>query len=103
VGVQTTISQAVTNARKGSTIVVVGVFGKRPEVDMGLVQDRELSLLGTLMYQKKDYERAIELVADGKMRLGDMITHRFPFDQYAQAYEAIEASGGRYLKVMIVP
>jgi len=103
VGVQATISQAITNARKGSTIVVVGVFGKRPEVDMGLVQDRELSLLGTLMYQKKDYERAIELVADGKMRLGDMITHRFPFDQYAQAYEAIEASGGNYLKVMIVP
>ena len=28
VGVQDTISQAVANARKGSTIIVVGVFGK---------------------------------------------------------------------------
>jgi L-iditol 2-dehydrogenase len=103
VGVQATISQAIENARKGSTIVVVGVFGKRAEVDMGLVQDRELSLVGTLMYQRRDYERAIELVAGGRLHLGDMITHRFPLDRYAQAYEAIEASGGDYLKVMIVP
>jgi L-iditol 2-dehydrogenase len=103
VGVQATMSQAIANARKGSTIVVVGVFGQRPEVDMGLVQDRELSLVGTLMYQKKDYERAIELVAGGRLSLGDMVSHKFQFDEYAQAYKMIEASGGNYLKVMIVP
>jgi L-iditol 2-dehydrogenase len=101
VGVQDTITQAVENARKGSTIVVVGVFGKKPEVDLGLVQDRELSLVGTLMYQKKDYQRAIELVAAGKLALDQMVTHRFAFDHYLEAYEAIESSGGRYMKVMI--
>ena len=101
VGVQPTITQAVANARKGSTIIVVGVFGKKPEVDLGLVQDRELSLVGTLMYQKKDYERAIDLVASGKMCLEPMVTHRFPFKEYLNAYEAIENSGGKYLKVMI--
>lgn len=101
VGVQDTITQAVTNARKGSLIVVVGVFGKKPEVDLGLVQDRELSLIGTLMYQKRDYERAIELVASGKLCLDQMITHRFAFQEYLKAYETIEASGGKYIKVMI--
>ncbi len=101
VGAQPTITQAVSNARKGSTIVVVGVFGKKPEVDLGLVQDRELSLLGTLMYQKQDFERAIDLVAAGKLCLDQMVTHRFPFQRYLDAYEAIEASQGHYLKVMI--
>jgi len=101
VGVQDTITQAVSNARKGSTIVVVGVFGKKPLVDLGLVQDRELSLLGTLMYQKKDYLRAIELVAAGKLTLDQMVTHRFSFNHYLEAYEAIESSGGKYMKVMI--
>jgi L-iditol 2-dehydrogenase len=101
VGVQPTITQAVANARKGSTIVVVGVFGKKPEVDLGLVQDRELSLVGTLMYQKKDYERAIELVSTGKLCLDPLVTQRFDFKAYPQAYEAIESSGGKYLKVMI--
>lgn len=101
VGAQDTITQAVANARKGSTIIVVGVFGKKPLVDLGLVQDRELSLVGTLMYRKQDYERAIELVAAGKLCLGQMVTHRFDFKNYLQAYEAIEASGGKYIKVMI--
>lgn len=101
VGVQDTITQAVANARKGTTIVVVGVFGEKPEVDLGLVQDHELSLIGTLMYQKQDYRRAIELIADGKLALDKMITHRFPFREYLKAYETIEESGGNYMKVMI--
>jgi L-iditol 2-dehydrogenase len=101
VGAQDTINTAVSCARKGSTIVVVGVFGKKPTVDLGLVQDRELSLVGTLMYQKVDYELAIELVAKGLVHLDLMITHRFEFEQYLEAYHAIEASGGQYMKVMI--
>ena len=101
VGVPDTITQAVSLARKGSTIVVVGVFGKKPEVDLGLVQDRELSLVGTLMYQKRDYEKAIQLVAQGALKLDPMITHHFPFRQYLTAYETIEAAKGGIMKVMI--
>lgn len=49
VGLQETIEQAVRLARKGSTIIVVGVFGGKSVIDMGLVQDRELKLIGALM------------------------------------------------------
>lgn len=101
VGVEATMTDAIQYARKGSTIVVVGVFGKKPQVDLGLVQDRELSLVGTLMYQQSDYEVAIDLAAHGKLKLDEMITHRFPFDRYLDAYHTIEESGGNYLKVMI--
>jgi L-iditol 2-dehydrogenase len=101
VGVQDTITQAVDNARKGTSIVVVGVFGKKPQVDLGLVQDRELSLIGTLMYQQCDYERAIELVAGGKLFLDEMISHRFPFAEYMRAYETIERARGNIMKVMV--
>ncbi len=101
VGAQATITQAVSHARKGSTIVVVGVFGKQPSVDLGLVQDRELSLVGTLMYQRPDYDRAIDLVAAKALKLDELITHRFAFADYLKAYQAIEASDGQYMKVMI--
>lgn len=101
VGVQETIHDAVQNARKGSDIVVVGVFGARPEVDMGLIQDRELTVIGTLMYQKSDYERAIDLVANDKLKLGGLVTHRFQFQQYQSAYEMIDTLGGENMKVMI--
>ena len=93
--------QAVEKARKGTAIVVVGVFGRKPVVDLGLVQDRELSLVGTLMYQKRDYERAIELVVGEKLCLDEMITHHFPFEEYLSAYETIEEAQGDIMKVMV--
>ena len=101
VGVEETMTDAILNARKGTSIVVVGVFGKKPQVNLGLVQDRELSLIGTLMYQQTDYETAIQLVASRKLKLAEMITHRFAFDHYLDAYHMIETSKGEYLKVMI--
>ena len=101
VGVQTTIEQAVENARKGSDIIVVGVFGDKPRVDMGLVQDRELRLIGTLMYQENDYEKAIELIGAGKVNLAPLITDHFAFDDYLKAYEHIEQVQGHSMKVMI--
>lgn len=101
VGLQDTITQAVSYARKGTTIVIVGVFGEKPVVDLGLVQDRELKMVGTLMYQNTDYEAAIDLVRSGVMCLDELVTHRFKFDRYPDAYHAIEESNGEYMKVMI--
>ncbi|MEW6580063.1 MAG: alcohol dehydrogenase catalytic domain-containing protein [Chloroflexota bacterium] len=101
VGVEATITQAISNARKGTTIVIVGVFGQKPLVDLGLVQDRELRLVGTLMYQQADYEQAIGLVANGRLALDELITHRFPFADYLTAYHTIEAAQGNIMKVMI--
>jgi L-iditol 2-dehydrogenase len=101
VGVEATMTDAIQVARKGTAIVIVGVFGAKPQVDLGLVQDRELTLIGTLMYQRRDYERAISLAAGGAMRLEALITHRFPFERYLDAYHVIEHANGEYLKVMI--
>lgn len=101
VGAQASAGQAVEHARKGTTIVIVGVFGEKPTVDLGLVQDRELSLVGTLMYRKPDFAQAIELVSTGKMHLDEVITHRFPFERYLDAYHAIEAAHGNSMKVMV--
>ena len=101
VGVQDTIDQAIRSARKGTTIVVVGVFGEQPSVDIGLVQDRELALVGSLMYQKSDFELAIELVSSGAVDVNPLITHRFAFAKYADAYEFIDSRHGAHMKVLI--
>jgi L-iditol 2-dehydrogenase len=102
VGSPATITQGVAVARKGTDIIIVGVFGDKPVVDMGTVQDRELRLIGTLMYQEPDWKKAIELVSSGKVKLAPLITDHFPFAEYTKAYEYIEANRERAMKVMIV-
>lgn len=101
VGINTTISQAVSNARKGTDIIVVGVFGEKAVVDLGLVQDRELRLIGTLMYQEQDYIKAIELIGQGKIRLKPLISNHFAFRDYLKAYKYIEECQDQVMKVMI--
>lgn len=101
IGAEETMSLAVENARKGSAIVVVGVFGKKPQVDLGLVQDRELSLHGTLMYQRRDYETAIRLLREKKVDCERLITNRFRLEEYLKAYSYIDNAKDRAMKVMI--
>lgn len=101
VGINITMEQAVTNARKGTDIIVVGVFAEKATVDLGLVQDRELRLIGTLMYQEEDYKKAIELIEENKVRLDPLVTDHFPFEDYLKAYKYIDDKKDKIMKVMI--
>ena len=80
---------------------IPSVFGERAIVDMGLVQDRELRLIGTLMYQEKDFRVAIELIEKGRVTLAPLITDHFAFLDYEKAYQHIEAHRDNSMKVMM--
>jgi threonine dehydrogenase-like Zn-dependent dehydrogenase len=101
VGVEPTIAAAIESIQKGGTLVVVGVFGERPRVDLGLVQDRELSLRGTLMYQRRDYLRAVDLVALRKVELAPLMSAHFPLHEYPEAYRFIDRERDRAMKIFI--
>ena len=100
-GAEAAIASAVEAIEKGGTIVVVGVFGDRPPVDLGLVQDRELNIRGTLMYQRRDYERAVELIASGAIVTDPLICEHYPLEDCVLAYEQIDRAGDRVMKVFI--
>jgi L-iditol 2-dehydrogenase len=101
VGVQETIGQAIGAARKGSDIIIVGVFAEKPSVDIGLVQDKELRLIGTLMYREEDYRVAVDLIRTGRVNLKPLMSKHFPFKEYPQAYKFIEQNRERTMKVFI--
>jgi len=101
VGVEATMDAAVQNIQKGGTIVVLGVFGEKPRIDMSIVGDREQTIVGTLMYKHEDYVKAVELIAGGDVITEPLVTKHFPFEQYSEAYKFIDEQGDKTLKVMI--
>ncbi len=101
VGAQGTIDNAIGCARKGTDIVIVGVFGDKPMVDLGLLQDRELRIIGTAMYQTGDYRDAIRLVQEKKVLLDPLMTDHFAFEEYEKAYSYIDERKDRAMKVFI--
>lgn len=101
VGIAETISYAIDTARKGTDIVVVGVFGEKPCMDIGLVQDKELRLIGTLMYKAEDYRDAVEMINDGRIILEPLISRHFLFEEFPDAFAYIEKNREQTMKVMI--
>ena len=102
IGINPTMDQAIRYARKGSDIIVVGVFGDLGTINMGFVQDHELRLIGTAMYREEDYIDAIRLVGEGKIAFDPLITHHFKFDDYKKAYDLIDEAKDKAMKVIII-
>ena len=101
VGVEATLDAAVSNLAKGGTLIVVGVFGDKPRVDLGLVQDRELRISGTLMYQRPDYEQAVAWIDSGDIVTEPLMSEHFAFGDYLQAYRYIDQKRDQTMKVFI--
>jgi L-iditol 2-dehydrogenase len=101
VGVEPTITAAVANIQKGGTLIIVGVFGDKPCLDLATVQDRELNLRGTLMYQRPDYQRAVELIASGGIITEPLVSKHYSIDDYIEAYRFIDQFGDKSMKVVI--
>ncbi|MBN1260360.1 MAG: alcohol dehydrogenase catalytic domain-containing protein [Anaerolineae bacterium] len=90
VGVGATVRDAINVARKGTRIVLAGVFEELVSVPLGLVQDRELVLAGTLMYADDDFPEAISLLATGKVQAAPLVSHHFALEDAAQAFQAAD-------------
>ena len=95
------MGQAIKYARKGSTIVLVAVFGKLATVDLAILNDHELDLNTSMMYRHEDYIDAIRLVCKGKIQLKPLMSKHFAFADYLAAYEYIDASRETTMKVII--
>lgn len=101
VGIGATVNQAIELSKKGHDIVVVGVFGNRPEINMGLVQDKELRLIGSLMYVENDYDETIDLMSRGIINTQPLISKVLSLDEYAEAFHYIEKNSDTSLKILI--
>lgn len=100
-GAEQAIEDAITSVRKGGTVVMVAVYAERPRVNLGLVQDRELHLVGTLMYKHEDFVQAVDLIASGRITLAPLESRHFPLEQFSEAYTFIDQSADRVMKVFI--
>lgn len=96
-----TMGQAIKYARKGSTIILVGVYAGMANVDLAVLNDHELDLNTTMMYRHEDYVKALELVSKGLVKLEPLMSKVFPFRKYLEAYQYIDANRETTMKVLI--
>lgn len=96
-----TMGQAIKYSRKGSKLVLVAVYAGMANVDLAVLNDKELDLDTSMMYRHEDYLTAIELVAAGKIQLKPLMTKHFAFKDYQAAYKFIDENQETTMKVII--
>ncbi len=99
-GTPEAVGQAIELARPGGRIVLTGLPHAPSSVEFFWVVRRELSVLGSMIYQT-EFPEAIRLLADGKVRTERLLTHRFPLADALQAFQAHRAPES--IKVAVIP
>jgi threonine dehydrogenase-like Zn-dependent dehydrogenase len=88
VGVEQSIRDSIAIVRKGGKIVVCGVFGTETKIRMADVQDRELEIIGTIMYVRRDIRDAMQMLASGRIETGPFISREYSLEEAQEAFAA---------------
>lgn len=103
VGLPQTFDQSLSIVSKGGTAVIFGIFEE--EFSAKTLVDamvREVKVIGTSSYCW-DFQRALSLVAHGRIKLAPLITHRFKLKDVAEAMAVKKERSAAPLKIILEP
>lgn len=86
-GAEVCIQMGYWLAKAGGTFVQVGMGTPDVQIPITMILVKELTLKGSFRYGPGDYALAIALVAQNKIDLKPLVTHRFKFEDAKQAFE----------------
>ena len=101
VGKAATQQLALDALKTGGRAVLVGYSPEALPLNAGRVMFRELEVVGSLGCRPVDYPRAIDLVRQGKVRLQELVTHRFALDDIHQALDTLRC--GDAFRIVVTP
>jgi (R,R)-butanediol dehydrogenase/meso-butanediol dehydrogenase/diacetyl reductase len=98
-GAAAAVLGATDLARVRGRLVIVAIHPDPRPVNLQRVFWRELTIIGARVYQRADYETAVELLTRGVIPAEQLITRIEPIRNAAAAFAAL--SGGHAMKILI--
>jgi (R,R)-butanediol dehydrogenase / meso-butanediol dehydrogenase / diacetyl reductase len=101
-GVPATIETAVTLARRGGAVSLVGVPNGPSQIQGAAWLVREIRLVTSLGYQREEFALAQALVLDGRLKLQPLHTATVGLDKLGNAFETLSRSPAE-VKILVDP
>jgi L-iditol 2-dehydrogenase len=101
-GVPETLRWALAMLRRGGRCAAVGIPTQDVEIPMQKLVLDELELVGSRA-SAGEMRRVMPHVAQGRMRVGEMITHRFPLAEYQRALDTFNDRSSGAIKIIVTP
>jgi 2-desacetyl-2-hydroxyethyl bacteriochlorophyllide A dehydrogenase len=99
-GSQPGLDSAVAALAVRGRIVVIAIHPQPRPVDLFRVFWRELTIIGARVYERADYERAVELLANGVVPADVLISAVVPLSEAPEAFVQLEGGSG-VMKVLV--
>lgn len=100
-GVARSVASCLETLRPLGRLVQVGHFGREITVPYDHVAFKQLELVGSVGYTVDSWRRALAIVENGRVSLGDMVTHRLPLAEWKRGFDLCRR--GEALKVLLKP
>ncbi len=101
-GVPLTVQWALAMLRRGGRCAAVGIPTQGVEIAMQRLVLDELELVGSRA-SAGEMRRVMPLVEQRRMRVGEVMTHRFPLADYPQAIATFNDPSSGAIKIIVAP
>ncbi|WP_318503796.1 zinc-dependent alcohol dehydrogenase [Bacillus sp. T3] len=101
VGIQSVLNDSLKIVRRGGKVSEVALFGKKPEIDLSYIQNKEVKLLGSNMYVRQDFEIAAEAIANGLFDTSMLISKVVPIEEVKSAMKVVDEKTEQVIKVLL--
>jgi L-iditol 2-dehydrogenase len=90
-------------AREGGRIATLGIAGQGHELRLPAdrIALRDLALLGSVGYTSATWARMVELVRTQLVDLSPIVTHRFPLEEFEEAFALMDDRRGVVAKIVL--
>ena len=99
-GTQPGLDLALAALGARGRLVAVGIHAEPRQVNMKAVFWKELQLLGARVYDRTDFEAAVELLVQDAIPVDELVSTTAPLAKAPAAFESL-ARGGRVMKVLV--
>jgi threonine dehydrogenase-like Zn-dependent dehydrogenase len=98
------LNWCIDSVRKGGIVSVMGAYGPMfSAVKFGDAMNKGLTLNMNQCPVKRQWPRLFEHIRNGYLTPSDIVTHRFPLEDIAEAYHVFSAKLDNCIKPLIVP
>jgi alcohol dehydrogenase, propanol-preferring len=101
IGNPRTFEEAFESVRIGGRLVAVGYTHEVSSIAAGKIMFKELEVVGSLGCRPLDYVPLIRMVAEGRIDLSQIVTHRFGLEEIHKAFEVMHE--GVSLRSIVIP
>ncbi len=102
VGRQETIAASIAAVRKGGTVTLIGNISPEVKIPLQAVVSRQIRLQGSCA-SSGEYPQAMELLANGKIKVKSLITAVAPLEDGPRWFERLHAGEPNLMKVVLDP